>query len=104
MYQVVVLSKAELKPLKKTFCDPCRGLRISAHMAGLMVSALIELKKVEMAMVRENWRKSSPVIPPRNAGGTNTAMRTNVVPMTAPLTSSMDRMADSLGLMPCSAM
>ena len=54
VYQLVVLSNIELNPLKKKFCVPCLGLRISAQIAGLRVRAFIELKKVEIAMVREN--------------------------------------------------
>ena len=43
--------------------------------AGLMVRALIELNTVETAMMMANWRYICPVMPGRNAAGTNTANR-----------------------------
>ena len=44
---------------------------------------------MEKAMVSANWRKRIPVVPGKNATGTNTATSTSDVAMTAPVTSFM---------------
>ena len=55
----------------------CRAAcsRMAAR-AGLSVSELKAEITVETAMVTANWRKNCPVMPPRNAHGTNTANST----------------------------
>jgi len=56
------------------------GLRISAHSAGVSVSAVIAESSVEIVIVIANCLYSVPVTPPRNAIGTNTAQITAVTP------------------------
>ena len=51
---------------------------------------------MEKAMVSANCRKRMPVVPGKNATGTNTATNTSEVAMTAPATSLI---ADRRGLM-----
>ncbi len=62
-------------------CMP--SFRISAHSAGVSVSAVIADSSVEIVMVMANCLYSVPVTPPRNAIGTNTAQITAVTPMMA---------------------
>ena len=53
-------------------------------------------------IVNANWRNNCPVIPPRNAAGTNTASNTSVVAMTGPVISCMALVAAAVGLSPLS--
>ena len=73
------------------------------HRAGLRVRALMELITVAAAMVSPNWRYITPVMPPRNEVGTNTASSTRVVAMIGPETSSIARMDACLGVTPGSS-
>ena len=60
-----------------------------ADSAGVRVSALKAEIAIENAMVSANWRNRMPVVPGKNATGTNTATSTSDVAMTAPATSFM---------------
>ena len=80
------------------------GRNIIEQRAGLRVRAFTALRRTVTAMVRENCLKSSPVIPPRKAGGRKTAMSTHVIPTMAPVISFMARMAASLDDSPNSVM
>ena len=60
-----------------------------AESAGVRVSALKAEIEIENAMVSANWRNRMPVVPGKNATGTNTATSTSEVAMTAPATSPM---------------
>src|ERR1700690_3655438 len=73
------------------------GLSSSAHKAGLSVSETKHEITVEAAMVTANWRKNCPVIPDRNAEGTNTAHSVRAIEISAPPTSSIVRCAASFG-------
>ncbi len=55
----------------------------------MKVRALNAEMETENAMVSANWRKRSPVVPGKNATGTNTATSTREVATTAPVTSFM---------------
>ena len=85
-YDPVSRSNKLLKPLKKAL-GPWPGFRSKAQRAGLRVRAFMALNSVVKAMVNENCLYNWPVIPPRNAAGTKTAMRTSVIPITAPVIS-----------------
>ena len=61
------------------------GRRISAHMAGLRVSATTVEMSTDTAMVTVNCRYRMPVMPPRKLTGTNTAHSTSEVAMSAPV-------------------
>ena len=62
---------------------PCPLNRI-AHRAGLRVNELNAEMMVEAAMVSANCLKNSPLIPAMKAVGTNTAVSTSAMAMTAP--------------------
>ena len=70
------------------------------HRAGLNVRALIVLISTAAEIVKANWRKSCPVMPPMNAVGTKTARRTSVVAITGPVISFIAAMAASLEFRP----
>src|SRR5207244_8001792 len=53
--------------------------------------------EIEKAIVSANWRNRIPVVPGKNATGTNTATRTSEVAITAPVTSFMAADAARLG-------
>ena len=65
------------------------GLRNSAHMAGVNVSALKPENAVLTAIVRANCLYSCPVMPLTMAVGTNTASSTSTSPITGPCSSCM---------------
>src|SRR5690606_12266619 len=69
----------------------------SAHKAGLSVSATNPEMVTDNAIVIANCLYNSPVIPPKNAAGTNTAASTSTIAITGPVTSSIARFAASLG-------
>ena len=73
------------------------GLSISEQRAGLRVSALRPENAVDTAMVIANCLYISPVIPPINAVGTNTARSTSTVPMIGPVISSIAFIVASYG-------
>ena len=60
-----------------------------AESAGVRVKALKAEMEIEKAMVRANCRNKMPVVPGKNATGTNTATSTREVAMTALATSLM---------------
>ncbi len=74
------------------------GLSISAHSAGVSVSATSADRPVDTATVIANCWYMTPAMPPRNATGTNTAARISAIATTGPLTSSIARMVASRGL------
>ena len=76
-------------PRKKTFFLPVSGRSNSADSDGVKVSELKAEIAMEKAMVSENCWYSSPVVPGKNATGTNTATSTSEVATTAPVTSPM---------------
>src|SRR5262249_30455976 len=61
----------------------------NAESEGVKVSELKAEIAMEKAMVRANCLYSSPVVPGKNATGTNTDTRTSEVATTAPVTSLM---------------
>ena len=63
----------------------------SAESAGESVSALKAEMAIENAIVRENCRYKMPVVPGKKLTGTNTAMSTSEVAMTALVTSFIAR-------------
>ena len=73
-----------------------------AHKAGVRINATSTDRIIEETMVIENWRKMTPVDPAKKAIGRNTAERTRPMPISAPLISSIDFLAASLGLSPSS--
>ena len=70
---------------------------MTPHSAGVSVMAHTPLRNVLAAIVRANCRKSCPLMPGRNAVGTNTAMSTTVMLMTGASTSFMATTVASLG-------
>ena len=78
------------------------GFRIVAQSAGVRINATSTESTIDDTMVIENWRKITPVEPLKNAIGRNTADRTRPMPTSAPLISSIDFLAASLGLSPSS--
>src|SRR5690554_6457958 len=62
---------------------------IMAHIAGVKVSATTPETTTETAIVTANWRYSSPLKPDRKATGANTATKTRVEEITAPVTCCM---------------
>ncbi len=78
-------------PRNTTFLSACSfsGRRISAESDGVKVSELKAEIAMENAIVSENCWYSKPVVPGKNATGTNTATSTSDVAMTAPVTSPM---------------
>jgi hypothetical protein len=64
-------------------------LRIRDESAGESVSELKHEITVATAIAIANCRKNWPEIPPRNAVGTNTAVSTSAMEMSAVPTSSM---------------
>ena len=68
---------------------------MSTHSAGVRVSATMPEITTAIDSVTANWRYSSPVRPPRNAIGTNTAHRTSTIAITGPVTSCIALIADS---------
>ena len=71
-----------------------------AARAGLSVSELMAERIVEIAIVRANCLKKSPVTPEINAHGTKTADSTAATPITGPVTSLMALTAASRGESP----
>ena len=55
-------------------------------------------------IVTANWRYSSPVSPPRNAIGTNTAVNVSTIATIGPVTSCIALIAASRGVAPSSRM
>ncbi len=88
-YAFVIESKNELNQRKmKNFSLSFFGLSISAHIAGVRVSATNPEITTDVAMVIANCLYSSPVSPPRNAIGINTEESTvllNTGAVTLPL-------------------
>src|ERR1019366_2193893 len=74
-------------PRKKTFLRPVSGRNSNADSQGVNVSELKAEIAIENAIVSENCLYSSPVVPGKNATGTNTATSTSEVATTAPVTS-----------------
>jgi hypothetical protein len=68
---------------------------MSTHSDGVSVSATKPDSTTAIAIVTANWRYSSPVRPPRNAIGTNTAHSTSTIATTGPVTSCIALMAAS---------
>src|SRR5439155_6767633 len=73
------------------------GLSSTAHSAGVSVSATMPDNTTATAMVIANWRYMRPVMPPRNATGTNTAHSTSTMAINAPLTWRIARSAATAG-------
>ena len=69
--------------------------RISTHNDGVSVSATTPEITTAMEIVTANWRYSSPVNPPRNAIGTNTAVSVSTIAITGPVTSCIALIAAS---------
>src|SRR6187200_2055015 len=76
----------------------------NADSAGVSVTALNTDSATANAIVIENWAYSRPVVPGKNATGTNTAMSTRPVASTAPNTSRIASDAACLALLPYSWM
>ena len=74
------------------------GLSISAHSAGVSVSATSADSSVETATVIANCLYMTPAMPPRKPTGTKTAARISAIATTGPLTSSIALMVASRGL------
>ena len=74
------------------------ALNSTAQSAGLKVSDTKQEISVEAAIVTANWRKNCPVMPDRNADGTNTAHSVSAIEISAPPTSRMVTWAASAGL------
>ncbi len=81
--------------MRRTGSGGSWGFRITAHSAGESVSATRPEMTTDMAMVTANCRYSSPVSPPRNAIGTNTAVSVSTMAMIGPVTSRIARSAAS---------
>ncbi len=60
-----------------------------------MVMALTAEMIIDAEMVKANWRKNWPVIPPRNALGRNTELSTSVMAMIGPVISFIAPMVAS---------
>ncbi len=73
---------------------------MEAARAGVMVMALTAEIIIDAPMVRANWRKNCPVMPPRNAAGRNTALKTSVMAIMGPVISSIALMVASRTLSP----
>ena len=84
---------------RAAWCGSC-DFSSSPHSAGLSVSETINEITVDAAMVTANWRKNCPVMPDRNAEGTNTAHSVSAMDTSAPPTSSIVRCAASFGVIP----
>ena len=73
--------------------SPClpglRSAKIRTARAGVSVMALKAEIIIETAIVRANWRKNWPVMPPMNAQGRNTELSTSVMAMIGPVISSI---------------
>ncbi len=67
--------------------SPCSRPNNKADSAGVSVSALNAEIVIENAIVSANCRNRMPVVPGKNATGTNTATNTRDVAITAPVTS-----------------
>src|SRR5690606_28306850 len=89
-----------LNNFQNPFGESWPGLRTSAHKAGLSVSATNPEMVTDNAIVIANCLYNSPVIPPKNAAGTNTAASTKTLAITGPVTSVMDFFAASRGESP----
>ena len=96
-------SNARLNAAKKRLGGSC-GCRIIAHSAGESVSATMPEITTEIEIVTANWRYSSPVRPPRNAIGTNTAVSVSTMAMIGLVTSRIALIAASRADNPCSRM
>src|SRR5215469_17056157 len=86
-------SKAKLKARNGGKCGGLSWRSSTAHSAGLRVSELNAENATEIAMVNANWLYRRPVIPGKNAIGTNTAPRTADVAMIGPVTSFIATLA-----------
>ena len=78
-------------------CDSVASLRSKAHSAGVSVSATIPDSTTETAMVIANCLYMRPVMPPKNATGTNTEHSTSTMAISARLTWRMARSAATAG-------
>ena len=65
-------------------------------------SILAALMIAVAAITNANWRNICPVIPGKNDAGKNTAVNTNVIPSTGPVSSPIALIAASFGVKPCS--
>ena len=74
---------------KSRFGRPSRGRSSNAANAGDRVSALKAESAMEKAIVKANCWYILPVVPGNSETGTNTAISTSEVAMTAPVTSFM---------------
>ena len=92
--------KAPKNPLVAGSC----GFRISTHSAGVRVSATRPEITTAMEMVTANCRYNSPVKPPRNAIGMNTAVSVSTMATIGPVTSCIALIAASRGFAPSSRM
>jgi hypothetical protein len=72
-----------------------RPAKIQAARAGVMVMALTAEMIIAAEMVRANWRKNWPVMPPRKAPGSSTELRTSVMARIGPVISFMARIVAS---------
>src|SRR3546814_7285132 len=70
---------------------------MSAHSAGVSVSATVPEMTTDTAMVIANCRYITPLRPPRKPTGMNTAESTSTIAMTGPATSSMAWIAALFG-------
>ena len=66
-----------------------RPAKIQAARAGVMVMALMAEMIIDTEMVRANWRKNWPVMPPRKALGSSTELSTSVMARIGPVISFM---------------
>ena len=73
----------------------CSRLSRSTHRLGVSVSATMPEITTAIEIVTANWRYSSPVRPPRNAIGTNTAHSVSTIAITGPDTSRIALIAAS---------
>ena len=77
-------------------CSPgLRLAKIQAARAGVIVMALMAEMIIATEMVRANWRKNWPVMPPRKALGRSTELSTSVMARIGPVISFIALMVAS---------